>query len=288
MTAYNEGWDERYLLTQSSQEVDIIFQPNLPLFNSTGKLVLPADMLFTFTLAKSDFCLHAKSTAPNKYKLVVTKAEFYYRTVQLKTTVMEKIEKELAVTPARYPFLRNSTHSFLLPSGITSIDIPYLSLGVLPIRMFAFLLPNSVLKGNIKKNSLQLDSHGLQSILVTVNEKGWPSSSPLQFKMGSGKQQGQFQRLFFHLMQAIGINFSSDISCALERTSINGGYFVFGSTLTSNNCSEYRIEDQTGQVSVSLEFQKALPEPLTLFTIFQFQGLIEMKINGEIKLNYAA
>ncbi len=245
-------------------------------------------MHFTFTLANSAFSLHAKDTAPNKYKVVITKAEFYYRSVQLKTSVMAKIEKELSEKPANYSFLRHATYSFNIPQGTTAIDIPYTALGKLPIRMFAFLLPNKILNGDMKKNSLQFDSHGLKSIHVLVNEKGVPSSTPLQIKMGTGKSGGLFQRLYFHLMQAIGINFGSDISSSLKRTDLNGGYFIFGANLASNNCEQYRIAERTGQISISLAFNEAIAEALTLFVVYQFQGLIQMKINGEVKLNYAA
>ncbi len=218
-------------------------------------------------------------------KIVVKSAQFIVRTVKLKQAYMDKLQESIGTGFASYPFLRQYTHTCLIPADAGSY-IYSIPITTVPIRCFLVMVENEVLLGKFDKNPTAFYSHGLTNCTFQINGRSYPHSNGYQIKSSSENLDGIYQEVFYQLLQTIGVA-NLDAGFQVSRTEFSGGYFVLPFSFAANKSEDYFTPIEEGVMQLSMVFDKPIPKPITVLLLFQYSSIIKISSKGAIKLSYA-
>jgi hypothetical protein len=279
--------NERKDLTKNSQEVPLIFVPNVEFFNQKKPLV-PCDI--SLKMSKNDPTFYIMGANDKEYVIQVTFAVLILKTIILEEDFDNKlssliIEKGKAI----YPMLRTEINDFLLTKGVRSINIPMAKLGKQPIRIYLAFITNEALNGAYEKNPFNFNPNFIATLSFTLKNKTFPTI-PLAFswyKDSTGEYNGEgvFLRAFNELQRTTGV-LGLNNGYGINRKTYPKGYFVIGQKLTEAFSDTLMSPHNEGTLSINLTFAENTKEILNCLIMLEYQNIITISTNGEVETDY--
>lgn len=266
----NKGLVERYGLVQGSKSVEFIAKLHADLFNQPKLLVNGVRMRIKLHRNKDSFCLMAAS---DEFKMELEDAALIVRKCKMTPSVYAQASR----VDVLYPYIRVNLKDFSFPQGQQSISINNLVHGILPQRIVLAMVSNSSSNGNLQKNPFNFQHFGLQECNLNVNGSTL-NGKALTFDFANSHDVDGYWSLF----QSTGKMFHNAGSL-INRSDYGKGYTIIVFDLSPTLCDgTYWDPDKSGDVSLSLAFEKNLTESVTLIAYLEFNSLVEITKNKKV------
>ena len=228
--------------------------------------ILPSnlDVRITLTPTKPEFWLQSFDDG-GTYKASIEAATLYVRRVKLTPTKQIAFEKDIAKRALRIPITYVTMKNVSIPSGVSSYNQDGLFTGPLPTLVVMGLVSNEAFVGDIGKSPYRFQHFNLNSLVLRVNGKSYPSR-PLTPDYGTSN----FLDCYQTLAQALGTQFD-DFDNGITPDHYLDGCTLYAFNLTPDQCVHNNTL-QTGSVDISMRFSGRLAETATLVVYSQFQN----------------
>lgn len=253
---------------------------------SIEKLLLPhVKVNLRFQLAGEDFFITEKSTVTAKAKMKIHASKLYIRHVVPKIEILTAHEKILAMNRnAIYELKIGQVFVHHIPSGVGSLDIPNLYVGLRPSLICFAMVENDVLIGKRSESPFQFKNHNLTSFSFIVNGRSKPEN-PLEILMSTTHQT--WMMAFGRNHENLGNN-GSDRSNLLTAMSFIKDKFLIVEDLTSFSTGLTDINEslRTCNVGVKGIFSTPPTKPISVICYVLVPTRFEVKSTREVSLIY--
>jgi hypothetical protein len=217
------------------------------------------------------------------YKVLIEEAVLRMRRVSVSPTLRLDHEKCLDKTTAKYPISRVEVKSIAIPQGLLSLDRENVFLGVLPKRVVIALVHSEAFHGSYVKNAFNFHHYNVTQVGLSVNGD---SRKPIQVQFGDGGD-GLYIRGYETLFSGMDKMFA-DSGNLISREDYGKGYTLYAIDLTPDlTSSEHFNPVQTGNVRLSIQFARALPNTVTCLVYAEFESLIEIDKSRNIIFDFS-
>ena len=269
----NSGWTVRAALTRNSREVEMQGPIHNALFMTTEKYLHNGLSIAVKCWQSSDAFRLMSYKDSASYKVIITDAVLKMAAITVNPDVILAHDRALRKAPALYPYVDSEFKSFSISKGLFSFSSDNLYLGNVPSKMMVMFVPSAAYNGDYKRNPLQLMNANVSYMSVKVDNQEMPSKA-LQPNFDSGLYTEAYLSLFTTL-NIYGRNEGNNISLA----DYSRGYAIYAFDLDSQHSTSYLPTPKRGNCRLSVNFRKALEEPVTL--------LIYSKHPSCIRINHA-
>jgi hypothetical protein len=247
------------------------------------RLIIPGvDIKVKLVRSANSFCLMAGGENP-AYKVLIEEAVLRMRRVSVSPTLPLDHEKFLDKTTAKYPISRVEVKSIAIPQGLLSLDREKVFLGVLPKRVVIALVHSEAFRGSYVKNAFNFHHYNITQVGLSVNGD---SRKPIQVQFGDGGD-GLYIRGYETLFSGMDKMFA-DSGNLISREDYGKGYTLYAIDLTPDlTSSEHFNPVQTGNVRLSIQFARALPNTVTCLVYVEFESLIEIDKSRNIIFDFS-
>ena len=220
-----------------------------------------------------------KSLDKNPSVVVIEKASLFVNKIVLSDTVKLSIERALTKSCAVYPYIENSTKSFIIKSGQTCF-VKENIFGTEPIRRITMcMVRNRFSRGTTTASTpFSYEKFDLQKVEL-LRGNGLPIA-------GTPLDTSNDTRLFYNTMTALGFERGGN-GITLEDYQDNYFYLVFDLISTREASKSLTLfPELTGAgLTLKLSFSKALPEAVELFLIGERFSQIFIDNSGNFSKN---
>lgn len=248
--------------------------PQVDLFESDRVLIPGADMQLKFYIHDPSFFLQRPKTAADKFKLVFEAAELNVRRIGLADTFVNEINQKIKKQNAIYPFLRTESMSLTLPSGIMQYTKENLSRGPMPVRVIIGLVDSTAYVGDYSKSPFNFQHCSVNEIALFEN--GFPvAQAPLKIQWKAAHHQSI--NAYNLLLESIGAIGERSLTPAVDYERFKNGCSLYVFTRAPDLChGEYHLPNQTGNLTLRINFATALAKSFTAVVLLQFNSRIEI------------
>lgn len=270
----NEGIKERGQLFKDSNEVDLIGPIHVDITQSLDRYLLPGvSIKIKLYPATPEFCLLSPDDSP-KYKVVVTRASLrvcYIEVVPEISIAHSEILKSGA--DAIYPFINTQVKKFTLPSGIFSHEITDMFQGKIPSEIVLGLVAESAQHGSYVSNPFYFENAGLNFLQVTVDGRDLCPGT-LHPKYNDTWTTSHFVEAY-NTLRGID-NATGEIP--VSKKDYYKGYclYRFYTENIDGTDNDTLPLKRTGNLRISMNFDKKLPYPMTLVVYAKFPSAFKI------------
>ena len=277
--ARNSGLSERFEHFKGSRTVEIYGRIHSDLFNQ-GRLILNGlPLKIVMHRNKSTFALLAASGSD--YKILSTEALLCVRKVRLTPHKFQEIQQNLEKVPAVYPINRVDVKTYSVAAGLTSLNWDNAFQGQIPNRIFVGMVENVSFTGQYDKNPYNFKHFNLSSIGIYVNGASLPAH-PIKCNFDNN-----FYLNGYHSLFTTTGKFARDEGLDILRTDYKNGYTLFGFDISPASCNGGHQElIKRGTVRISIDFDAALPNSVTVIAYADFDNHITIDRNRSVLKNY--
>lgn len=273
----NTGFDDRREEVLKNNSITLIDRLHLCDLCSAEKYLLPGLKLHvTLTRQDDNYALLCAESDNNIYHVVIEQAQLIVSFVDITTTMRLAHYDYLKAKRQRIPIQRVEMKSSNISKGVFSWKCDSLYTTVPNILVIAMTKASAA--GGLKHlNPLNLSHFNIKTLNVRVGATSI-SPCPINFDF----QKDDFMEGFLTLYSYAGLDKSSFVS-PITKNMFRNGYF-----LIALDCDGYK-QSQIGSslivkknVSVSVDFHEAVPEPITIFCMAYSSRLIEISAERSV------
>ena len=274
-TKENQGLKSRNVFTNKSKTTELIGRLHTDLCNQGRLIINGLSVKLVFHRSKDSFSILSSA---NQAKVKLVDAVLCIRKVQLTHHKFAEIQKEIEKNAVCYPINRVQLKTHSIAAGLTSLNWDNLILGQLPNRIFLGMVDNDSYTGNYRKNPFNFKHFDVREIAVYVNGKTLSHPMRLNF------EEGEYLEGYRSLFTTTG-KIGRDEGIDLTRGDYPKGYSLFGFDLSPALCNgPHQEPTKEGNLRVTLEFAKGLPNTITVILYAEFDNVIKVnKIRSVLK-----
>ena len=222
-------------------------------------LLIPShtDVTYTLTPQSDRFALMNFETATD-YKIVIASAKLLVRKVKLYPDRINQFERMIAKDPIRIPISQVKVTAVSVPANMSTFEQTALFSGELPQVLLCGLVSNASFAGQKNLNPFNFTHASLNSIQIKLNELLIPTY-PISLNFTKKLVYEGYESLF----QLVN-KWAADWSNGLSIEDYVGGSALYGFHLSQDSLCRGDEPPLMGQVDISLKFDRAPDETMTL------------------------
>ena len=209
--------------------------------------------------------------ADKSFKIVLKDLKLQMRKVLPTLEERERFKARLLREPCYLPFKASRMRNYVIPIGVSSINIANISNGILPKSVYFVMIHNQALSHDPTKNPFNFQHFNLSSYNLKKNGQ-CVFPRPFQIK----PKDGDAVELYRHLYDSIGISHSNQ-SIGMSYEDFLNGRFVLAADLTPDQCNSFHAHpDVYGNLDLELGFSEVTPHPIYLIALSIFNSGIKL------------
>jgi hypothetical protein len=276
----NAGMQWRKQFTDGSKTVQMFGPLAVDVFNTPKYLLNEVSICIKFIPSKSCFHLMASKDA---YKFKITKFVIFIRRVDILPTEMLKIHKELAETPARYPYKRWELKKFSIGGDQVTKTADHLFVGAQPTRAIIAFVEESAYSGNIKKNPFHYQTFGIIKLCITSGGQQFPSNG----FQPDFDNKGNSIRCYESIFSGMGI-YNGDDGVTITRLSFGQGYALFCFDFTpdqSASTGTHWNNTRLGNFRVDVQLKEPTKKEVLCLILAEFDALMQIDFLRKVSIS---
>ena len=233
---------------------------------------LPPNVDIKIKLVRSQEKFGLLQQTQNKtFKIVLKDLKLQMRKVLPTLQERERFKQRLLREPCYLPFKASRMRHYVIPQGVSSINISNISNGILPKSVYFVMIHNQAISHEPTKNPFNFEHFNLSSYNLKKNGQ---CVFPRPFQIDI--QQGDYVDLYRHLYDSVGISHSNQ-SIGLTKSQFINGRFFLCADLTPDQCNSYHAHpDVYGNLDLELGFSAITPHPIYLLAYSIFNSGIKL------------
>jgi hypothetical protein len=186
---------------------------------------------------------------------------------------------------AKYPIVRGLVKAFNINSGTIDTTIDNAVFGVIPRRIFIVLVSNQAFSGSYLINPYNFQKYDLNFLAVHIDGQQFPMK-PYTPDFDKKFYSREYLALFESLNQL-----TTDSTISLTKEEWANGNVIYGFNFSpdlGDDCCKtgYASPISSGALKIELKFKRPLTETVSVLMYCEFDSLIEIDINREVKTDY--
>jgi hypothetical protein len=280
ISALNAGMQWRKQFTDDSSTVQMFGPLAVDVFNTARYLLNEVSICIKFIPSKSCFYLMASKEG---YKFKITKFVIFIRRVDITSTEMLKIHKELAETPARYPYKRWELKKFSIGGDQVTKTADHLFVGAQPTRAIIAFVEESAYSGNIKKNPFNYQTFDIIKLCITSGGQQFPSNG----FQPDFDNKGNSIRCYESIFSGMGI-YNGDDGVTITRLSFGQGYAFFCFDFTpdqSASTGTHWNNTRLGNFRVDVQLKQPTRKEVLCLILAEFDALMQIDFLRKVSIS---
>ena len=209
--------------------------------------------------------------ADKSFKIVLKELKLQMRKVLPTLEEREQFKARLLREPCYLPFKASRMRHYVIPQGLSSINIPNISNGILPKSVYFVMIHNEAMSHSANRNPFYFQHFNLSSFNLKKNGQ---CVFPSPFKINP--KEGDAVELYRHLHDSIGISHSNQ-SIGMTFNDFLHGRFVLAADLTPDQCNSFHAHpDVYGNLDLELGFSEITPHPIYVIALSIFNSGIKL------------
>ena len=211
------------------------------------------------------------------YKIILQDLKLQMRKVLPTLQAREQYKARLLKEPCYLPFKSSRMRHYVIPQGVSSVNIPNIATGILPKTFIFAMIHNQAISHEPNKNPFNFQHFDLNSFNLKKNgQLVFPKPHQPNFA------EGDVIDLYRHLLDSIGISHGNQsIGLTLQKF-VNGRTFL-AADLTPCQCNSYHAHPDThGTIDIELGFAKVTPHPIYLLAYSVYNSGIKIDQNQQV------
>lgn len=194
-------------------------------------------------------------------------------------------QKALALSPAKYPIVRNEVKTIILQSGTIEAMLDNIVLGQLPRRMFMCFVSHSAFSGSQSSDPFVFKNYKLSHAVCYLDGKQYPTNP-----YTPDFNRDLYVREYIGLFQALNQNaVSSTIN--IKRSEFRDSKMILGFNFApdlSNGCGDIGHVNpiKRGTLRVYLRFSEPLEEIINAVLFCEYDNIIEIDANRHVTTDF--
>jgi hypothetical protein len=225
--------------------------------------------------SKSSFFIFSKNTT---YKVEIISAHLEVKYLKLDSQLLIKTIERMKIQPYLLHHLNIKPKNIVLSSGISTITLPNILTGVMPVKLLFTFISNKSLLGTYDTNPLNFQPYTLSSYMIKINEKNYPSNR-LNYSFAAN---GNYIELYNHVMKNLAESGSTSTGIG-SKFFASGGFFVIENLLHDAG-NPFVSPPQSGSMTLELEFSTSLTEAVSLILLPVYASTLSIDVHGNVSL----
>jgi hypothetical protein len=273
----NEGAKERKARTQN-QKIHFSNIIHSDFFQCHKYLIPNTDIKLKFIRNSDSFSLIGE--AGKAYLIKVNNLRLMVRKIKIDPAYQQRIEAQLATTPALYNITQSKIKTFNIPAGATSLEIPNIIQGNLPRSVHIGFVSNGTFNGSINTNPFKFHHHNVNSFNIKIN--GVPVRSIPFTPDFTAKSGALLEYRWF--MDNCGIQHENESNGITYDDFVNNTA-IWNFDLTADWCNSFHLhETKTGSMDVTVGFSTAPASPLYMIVYSCYNSAIAIDADRNVRV----
>ena len=272
---YAESNNEKSLTKRKTLITDlkkVYFSTRLAvdLFHTDRFLPPNVDIKIKLVRSPEKFGLLQKGT-DSKFKIELKDLKLQMRKILPTLQERDKFKSRLLREPCYLPYKASRMRHYVIPTGVSSMNIANISNGILPKSVFFVMIHNQAMSHDPTKNPFRFEHFNLSNYNLKKNGQ---CVFPRPFQINPAT--GDVVELYRHLYDSIGISHSNQ-SIGLTFDQFLKGRFFLAADLTPDQCNSYHAHpDSFGNLDLELGFSAITPHPIYVIAYSIFNSGIKL------------
>jgi hypothetical protein len=263
----------RYGLVSTSKEAVFIGKICNGIFQERQLLAPNVTLGVRMFPSKDSFFIYSKNKT---YKVHISSAHLEVKYLKIDSQIMIKTIERMKTQSYVLHHLNIKPKNIVLPTGISSITLPNIVTGVMPVKLIFTLISNKSLLGTYDTNPLNFQPYKLSSYAIRINEKTYPSNR-LTYSFASN-----YMELYNHVMNNLAESGCAGTGIGSKFFS-SGGFFVLENLLHDAG-NPFVSPPQSGSMTLELEFSTSLTEAVSLILLPVYASTLSIDVHGNVQL----
>ena len=276
-----KGLKTRSSFFTGSQEVDLCGRLCSDIFDIDRLIPNGVPLQITLYPNLPQFCLLSPQILPPPdFKFVITQASLEVCFVTVAPEIVAAHSEILASEPALYPMTKTEVKKFAIAQGLFGAEINNPFEGRVPAEMVIGIVDGAASHGRYNSDPFYFEHCSLNYLQATCDGEDL-SNSPMAVKFGETAMESQFIDGYKSLMGVGG--FPGIVP--MDRVSYFSGntLFRFVREQEDSQSGDIMPLKRTGNVRLSLKFDKALTDPKTIIVFASFPSGFRIDKNRSVQ-----
>jgi hypothetical protein len=214
------------------------------------------------------------------YKIKVNNLRLQVRKIKIDPAYQQRIESQLAVTPALYNVTQSKIKTFNINSGVTSLEIPNIIQGNLPRSVHIGFVTSGAFNGSINTNPFRFHHQNVSSFNIKIN--GVPARSIPFTPNFSENDGGLIEYRWF--MDNCGIAHENETN-GITYEDFLYNTCIWNFDLTPDSCNSFHLhETKTGSIDVTVSFSTAPTLNLYMIVYACYNSAISIDADRNVRV----
>jgi hypothetical protein len=257
-----------------------LFAPiHIDMFNSNKYLLPGISMVLSFYRSRPNFCLIG-TKGNEDYFVHIEKASLYVRRVKIAPSIVEQHMRGLqSDVNAKYPIRRVVVKALTLNKDTVSECINNISKGQVPRRLIVGFVKHTAYSGSWTENPFNFTHFNIKKMILNIGGSPAPFLKGLRFDYDNNEYMLGYSTIFKGLYKGI---YENGNSISYNEYPNGNNLYVFN--LTPDHCDDEHVTfPQTGDVTLDVEFSKALVNNISAIFYLEYDNMVEInKLNNII------
>lgn len=278
----NAGHLFRLKFTKGSKLLQMTAPLSLDLCQQDRLIVNGVEINLKLWANKTGFYINASNTE-EKYYFKITDALLNVCMCEISPAVLLGHAAGLKESPALYPYYQSDVKAYDISAGLRNYSVENIFQGDVPCDMTVGLVSAEAYVGNNEKSPFNFQHFNCNFVGFYVNSDSIPSK-PLQPVYSDAKNTSLYSEAYLSLF---GKQYNSKENCPIALGEYPDGYCLYKFQINEDNDNEYKDYvslPRRGHTRLQLQFEKALPESVTLIIYAHFPRTLQIDESRNVLL----
>jgi hypothetical protein len=193
--------------------------------------------------------------------------------------------EQLGKMNATYPHTRVWTKFTTLQTGLSDFELPNISVGQMPTRVFVVFVESAAFTGDVKLDPFEFKHFKLKYFSLNASGKTIPSIA-----LETDFEKGQVRRAYFHLLDAVQGNCQHIETLGISLADYVKDTCVLGFNIAKSLAgpNESVTSRERGYLNCKIRFAEALPKNINAVFFLEFENMIEIDAARNVYTDYGS
>lgn len=284
LSSENSALGKRQNLFANQKRVELFGKIHVDFFNQPKYLLNNVDVKISFAKEKPSFYI-MEDPKMGSSNIKILDANIFVDQLTINPNLLIAHHRILEKTTSKYPIKKVVVRQFTINSKTHSLNIDNVVIGQLPNVIVFGMVKNESYTGAFDKNPFHFESFDLNQFVLFLDGQQIPSK-PLKFNHDAEK--GKNTSLGYRtLFKGSGIH-HYDRGLQVTKEMYDNCYFLLVHDLTADHAHDSDCMNGIKQGNLRIEgtFTTAIPDATTCILLFEFDQLIEIDSNRNVKITF--
>ena len=269
----NVGDREKSVLNACKNEIHLMIPIKMDIATSDFYLLNSVAMRMRYQLAPAELVINSPSTEAFKYNIQYAKLNItkYIPNPSALLALNRNLNNNFKTV--NYIHQRPVVKQFIMPENHTTIVLEDIFHGIIPHKIYMFLLKQSNANGEFTKNGAYFDNCGLKTVILEINSM-IHSSLNVSFPL-------RYANALNHTLT----NLRSE-NHLITYENYNEGRSIFCWDLSTTDCDDILEVEKSGNLRISLHTHNPMEENTYIYIVGLTNGLVQIDASRRIKTSY--